>query len=125
MSRGTLDPRLSLPVSSTGLSPSSAGLPRPFDYLSLDYARPNPFDIAIEVWPLPRSLATTCGISVDFFSSAYLDVSVRRVPSVHLFYSVHSDRSLHLPGFPIRIPTDRCLFAAPRGFSQLVASFFG
>ena len=32
------------------------------------------------VWPLPRSLATTCGISVDVFSSPYLDVSVQAVP---------------------------------------------
>ena len=32
------------------------------------------------VWPLPRSLATTSRISFDFFSSAYLDVSVQRVP---------------------------------------------
>ena len=32
------------------------------------------------VWPLPRSLATTGGISVDFFSSPYLDVSVQAVP---------------------------------------------
>ena len=32
------------------------------------------------VWPLPRSLAATYGISVDFFSSGYLDVSVPRVP---------------------------------------------
>ena len=31
------------------------------------------------VWPHPRSLATTRGISVDFSSSAYLDVSVQRV----------------------------------------------
>ena len=29
------------------------------------------------VWPLPRSLATTGGISVDFSSSPYLDVSVQ------------------------------------------------
>ena len=36
------------------------------------------------VWPLPRSLATTSGISVDFFSSPYLDVSVQAVPLVHL-----------------------------------------
>ena len=36
------------------------------------------------VWPLPRSLATTCGISVDFFSSPYLDVSVQAVPHVYL-----------------------------------------
>ena len=33
-----------------------------------------------QVWPLPISLATTFGISFDFSSSAYLDVSVRRVP---------------------------------------------
>ena len=32
------------------------------------------------VWPLPRSLATTGGISVDFSSSPYLDVSVQAVP---------------------------------------------
>ena len=36
------------------------------------------------VWPLPRSLATTYGISVDFSSSPYLDVSVQAVPSVCL-----------------------------------------
>ena len=46
------------------------------------------------VWPLPRSLATTSGISVDFFSSPYLDVSVQAVPHVHLFDSVHVDRVL-------------------------------
>ncbi len=31
------------------------------------------------VWAYPRSLAATRGISVDVFSSGYLDVSVRRV----------------------------------------------
>ena len=36
------------------------------------------------VWPLPRSLATTYGISVDFSSSPYLDVSVQAVPLVYL-----------------------------------------
>ena len=41
------------------------------------------------VWPIPRSLATTSGISVDVFSSPYLDVSVQAVPSVHLFDSMH------------------------------------
>ena len=48
----------------------------------------------LSVWPLPRSLATTCGISVDVFSSSYLDVSVQTVPRVHLFDSVHADRVL-------------------------------
>ena len=37
------------------------------------------------VWPLPISLATTLGISFDFSSSAYLDVSVRRVPFRYLW----------------------------------------
>ena len=37
------------------------------------------------VWPLPRSLATTSGISVDFSSSPYLDVSVQAVPLIHLW----------------------------------------
>ena len=36
------------------------------------------------VWPPPRSLATTSGISVDFSSSPYLDVSVQAVPLVYL-----------------------------------------
>ena len=40
-----------------------------------------------QVWPLPISLATTFGISFDFSSSPYLDVSVREVPFVLLFYS--------------------------------------
>ena len=43
----------------------------------------------LPVWPLPRSLATTGGISVDVFSSPYLDVSVQAVPHVHLFDSMH------------------------------------
>ena len=52
-------------------------------------ASPNPGDQRPPVWPPPRSLATTCGISVDVFSSPYLDVSVQAVPHVHLFDSMH------------------------------------
>ena len=40
------------------------------------------------VLPLPRSLATTCGISVDVFSSPYLDVSVQAVPPTTLWIHV-------------------------------------
>ena len=40
------------------------------------------------VWPLPRSLATTYGISVDFSSSPYLDVSVQAVPRITLWIHV-------------------------------------
>ena len=46
------------------------------------------------VWPPPRSLATTYGISVDVFSSSYLDVSVQTVPLVRLFDSTHDPRVL-------------------------------
>ena len=50
---------------------------------------PQPQRINPLVWPPPRSLATTSGISFDVFSSSYLDVSVQTVPRVHLFYSMH------------------------------------
>ena len=53
-------------------------------------ASPNPEDPERpSVWPPPRSLATTSGISVDVFSCPYLDVSVQGVPLVRLFYSPH------------------------------------
>lgn len=39
----------------------------------------------------PCSLATTYGISVDFFSSGYLDVSVRRVRFTFPIYSGRND----------------------------------
>ena len=48
---------------------------------------PQPRRINPSVWPLPRSLATTSGISVDVFSSSYLDVSVQTVPFLRLFDS--------------------------------------
>ena len=43
----------------TGLSPAMAGLSRPFCLSPTGH------------WPVPRSLATTSGISVDVFSSGY------------------------------------------------------
>ena len=48
----------------------------------------------LPVWPLPRSLATTYGISVDVSSSPYLDVSVQAVPLAYLFDSVYDVRVL-------------------------------
>ena len=62
--------------------------------LSCRCVSPQPRRINPPVWPLPRSLATTDGISVDVFSSPYLDVSVQAVPHVRLFYSTHADRVL-------------------------------
>ena len=54
-------------------------------------AAPQPRRINPSVWPLPRSLATTYGISVDFSSSPYLDVSVQAVPHLRLFDSTQVD----------------------------------
>ena len=39
----------------------------------------------IQAWAPPRSLAATGGISVDFFSSGYLDVSVPRFALINLW----------------------------------------
>ena len=57
------------------------------------------------VWPLPLSLATTSGISVDVFSSPYLDVSVQAVPLMYLFYSVHDTFRWVSPFGNLRIVT--------------------
>ena len=91
--------------------------------LSSDYAVLTPMVLLPPVWPLPISLAATLGISVDFFSSAYLDVSVQRVSLCIPMCSVYSDSQLLLPGSPIRKSTGRYLFAAHRSLSQLVTSF--
>ena len=50
--------------------------------------RSEPRDARIPVWALPVSLAATPGIDVSFFSSGYLDVSVRRVPLHTLWIGV-------------------------------------
>ncbi len=44
------------------------------------------------VWATPRSLAATKGISVDFCSCGYLDVSVPRVRSIRPMDSAAGDR---------------------------------
>ena len=62
--------------------------------LSCRCVGPQPRRINPSVCPLPRSLATTSGISVDVSSSPYLDVSVQAVPRVRLFDSTHADRVL-------------------------------
>ena len=51
----------------TGLSPTMAGLSRPFCYTTKGFRAAS------------RSLVATEEISVDFFSSGYLDISVPRV----------------------------------------------
>ena len=99
----------------------------------------------------PRSLATTNGVSIDFLSSGYLDVSVPRVRSKTPMYSglkylvmpidVSSPRHRRLRprvgaerrceattmnnqvGSPIRTSMDQSLFPAPHGLTQGITSF--
>ena len=52
---------------------------------------PQPRRINPTVWPLPRSLATTGGLSFDFSSSPDLDVSVQRVSLRTTMDSLHGD----------------------------------
>ena len=75
-----------------------------------------------QVWPLPRSLATTSGISVDFFSSPYLDVSVQAVPLIHLWIQcmIHGRYSMWIAPFRhLRIAAYLRLPAAYRSLSRL------
>ena len=52
---------------------------------AIPYVVHTPRVLLLSVWPPPLSLATTQGISVDVFSSPYLDVSVQAVPPVYLW----------------------------------------
>ena len=70
------------------------------------------------VWPLPRSLATTSGISVDVFSSPYLDVSVQAVPLIQLFYSLHDTFRWVSPFGNLRIVAHLQLPEAYRSLSR-------
>ena len=51
------------------------------------------------VWPDPLSLAATRGVSVDFSSSGYLDVSVPRVASPAPMCSASGSRAMGRAGF--------------------------
>ena len=72
---------------------------RPSHAVLLAYRRlmlsTTPGNLRLLVCPLPRSLATTYGISVDVSSSPYLDVSVQAVPHLRLFDSTQADSVLH------------------------------
>ena len=91
---------------------------------SIPSAVRTPKVLLLSVWPLPRSLATTCGISVDFFSSPYLDVSVQAVSLIYLWIQYMMYGLLHTD-FSIRKSADQWIFAPPRSLSQLITSFVG
>ena len=87
--------------------------------LSCRCAAPQPRRINPPVWPLPRSLATTCGISVDVSSSPYLDVSVQAVPHVHLFDSMHAAWILSMRVSPFGYPRINGYLLLPEAFRSL------
>ncbi len=109
ITRVPLYSRTKLNVTPTGLSPSMVSFSKLFRLSQLCY------------WPIPLSLATTNGISIDFFSSGYLDVSVLRVSSLNLCIQFKVPHKV--VGCPIRKFSDQSLHTAPRNLSQYTTSF--
>ena len=111
ISRVPLYSRILLNITFTGLSPSLVSFSKLFKLFHY------------YCWPSPLSLATTNGVSIDFFSSGYLDVSVLQVYSLHL--CIQCKVTHEVLGFPIRKFTDQNLHTAPRNLSQYTTSFVG
>ena len=71
---------------SRGLSPSTAGRSRPFRFQlrgssrALQHHIPQRFPSRVQFGLFPFRSPLILGISIGFFSSSYLDASVRRVP---------------------------------------------
>ena len=86
----------------TGLSPSLVILPRMFFLRSMSFLAG------------PISLATTFGVSVDFLSLSYLDVSVRSVRFINLFIQLKIQIALWVPPFG---------YPRINAYSQLPAAF--
>ena len=102
------------PVTRTGLSPSADRLSRRFRFLAVPSRTPL----------LPRLRLDAGGLGSSPFARHYSGKVLR------CFSSLRSPRlrsrctAFGRAGSPIRTPTDHFLFADPRGFSQLTASFF-
>ena len=85
----------------------------------IPYAVPTPQILLSTVWPLPFSLATTHGISFDFSSSPYLDVSVQAVPFINLCIQLMI-HELYSCGFPhSEICGSKLICSSP----QLIAAY--
>ena len=107
-------------LSLTGVSPSVPYFPKYFSWNADNLCRSaTPEARRSQVWALPVSLAATKGISFDFFSSDYLDVSVHRV----VFLSDGRISPVGLPHSDIHgsVPAcgSPCLFAAYRVLLRL------
>ena len=79
--------------------------------------RPQPLPTSREVWAYPLSLAATHGVSVDFLSCRYLDVSVPCVSpdGLCIHPPVTPSACTVTPGFPIRKSQDQSSFDSSPG----------
>ncbi len=77
------------------------------------------------VWAIPFSLATTQGVSVDFLSSGYLDVSVPPLTFLRLCVQRRMTPHYRCQVFPFGDPRVKGCSAPNRGLSQPSTSFIG
>ena len=125
MSRGTPDTAAVFRFQIRGFHSLWRDFPDPSTIFHTAISQSIPRRARTTVWALPRSLAATYGIDVSFSSSAYLDVSVQRVPSVYLCiqYTVTEVCSAGFPHSDICGSSDICslpqLFAAYHVFLRL------
>ena len=119
MPDGTLDTVGFAQISRTGLSPTTVWLPNHFCYpCACVIQSTTPQVLLPVVWPLSISLAATLEIDVSFSSSAYLDVSVQRVPSAWLWIH-HTVTAYCAAGLPhSEICGSKAICASP----QLIAA---
>lgn len=75
------------------------------------------------VWAVPLSLATTDGIDSLSFPAVTEMFHFAACRSTRTMNLSRSNTVLPVLGFPIRSPPDQSVRAAPRGLSQLAASF--
>lgn len=109
-------------ILNTWLSHSLAIHSRMFFYRDApDVRLPQPQQSWFRLIPFRSSL--TQGISYDFSSSTYLDISVQCVPFLSL--KVRDNSVQPELGYPIRTPPDQSFLAAPRRLSWPGTSFFG
>ena len=90
----------------TGLSPPTVAFSKAFQFLITDHR------------PGPRSLVTTNGVSFDFLSSGYLDISVHRVRLAYL--CIQHAMANELAGFP---HSDICGSKLVDNSPQLIAAY--
>jgi hypothetical protein len=124
---GTLVPAARLPLSPTGLLPSSVRLSNRIRLDSVDGVCRPATPKFLKIFGLGSSpFARRYSENRCFFLFLRLLRCFSSPGSPHIpMYSVYGDSSLPLPGFPIRTSVDQYVFAIPHSFSQLTTSFFG